>query len=130
MKISTINQARASSMNCNMDNLTCSRQATYLHTIYVKSHEIHILSTIQILDWTGTLLNTTLIPYLDNKWKNMVLNLKCYFCDLATNHKIWVIIYITIATSKCWISIRTTPKWLVTRWWVESNGSWSAIGYL
>jgi len=36
-------------MNCTMGNLTCSRHATYLHTIYVKSHEIHILSTIQIL---------------------------------------------------------------------------------
>ena len=33
-----------------MGNLTCSRHATYitlyLHTIYVKSREIHILSTI------------------------------------------------------------------------------------
>jgi hypothetical protein len=28
-----------------MGNLTCSRHATYLHTIYVKSREIHILST-------------------------------------------------------------------------------------
>jgi hypothetical protein len=36
-------KARASSTNCTMDNLTCSRHATYLHTIYVKSPEIHIL---------------------------------------------------------------------------------------
>jgi hypothetical protein len=42
-------KARASSTNCTMWNLTCSRHATYLHTIYVKSREIHILSTIQIL---------------------------------------------------------------------------------
>ena len=28
-----------------MDNLTCSLHATYLHTIYVKSREIHILIT-------------------------------------------------------------------------------------
>ena len=32
-----------------MGNLTCSRHATYLHTIYAKSREIHILSTIYIL---------------------------------------------------------------------------------
>ena len=36
-------KARASSTNCTMGNLTCSRHATYLHTIYVKSPEIHIL---------------------------------------------------------------------------------------
>ena len=35
-------KARASSTNCTMGNLTCSRHATYLHTIYVKSPEIHI----------------------------------------------------------------------------------------
>jgi hypothetical protein len=33
--------------------------ATYLHTIYVKSHEIHILLTIQILD---------LFNEIDNKY--------------------------------------------------------------
>ena len=42
-------KARTSSMNCTMGNLTCSCHATYLHAIYVKSREIHILSTIQIL---------------------------------------------------------------------------------
>ena len=36
-------KGRASSANCSMGNLTCSRHATYLHTIYVKSLEIHIL---------------------------------------------------------------------------------------
>ena len=43
-------KARASSTNYTMGNLICSRHATYirlyLHTIYVKSREIHILSTI------------------------------------------------------------------------------------
>ena len=39
-------KAHALSTNCTMGNLTCSRHATYLHTIYVKSREIHILSTI------------------------------------------------------------------------------------
>jgi hypothetical protein len=34
------------SANCTMGNLTCSRHATYLHTIYVKYREIRILSTI------------------------------------------------------------------------------------
>jgi hypothetical protein len=48
-KIPPLIKARASSTNCTMGNLTCSRHATYLHTIYVKSREIHILSTIQIL---------------------------------------------------------------------------------
>ena len=43
-------KARASSTNCTMGNLTCSRHTPYLHTIYVKSPEIHILSSIQILD--------------------------------------------------------------------------------
>ena len=42
-------KAHASSANCTMGNLTCSLHATYLHTIYVKSQEIHILSTMQIL---------------------------------------------------------------------------------
>ena len=42
-------KARASSTNCTMGNLTYSRHATYLHIIYAKSREIHILSTIQIL---------------------------------------------------------------------------------
>jgi hypothetical protein len=42
-------KGRASSANCTMGNLTCSRHATYLHKIYVKSRKIHILSTIQIL---------------------------------------------------------------------------------
>jgi hypothetical protein len=44
-------KARALSTNCFMGNLICSRptHATYLHTIYVKSREIHILFTIQIL---------------------------------------------------------------------------------
>jgi hypothetical protein len=48
-KLSPLIKARASSTNCTMSNLTCSRHTTYLHTIYVKSREIHILSTIQIL---------------------------------------------------------------------------------
>ena len=51
-------KARASSTNCTMGNLTCSRHATYLHTIYVKSREIHILSTIQILDYMNEYNNT------------------------------------------------------------------------
>jgi hypothetical protein len=50
-------KARASSANCTMCNLTCSHHATYLHTIYVKSREIHILSTIQILDFYQHLLH-------------------------------------------------------------------------
>ena len=61
-------KARASSTNCTMGNLTCSRHAT----IYVKSHENHILSTIWILGesnkpcWVTTdkYLNTTVIVYL------------------------------------------------------------------
>ena len=53
-------KARASSMNCTMCNLTCSRHATYLHTIYVKSCEIHILFyyinpwVVIGNDWTGS----------------------------------------------------------------------------
>jgi len=43
------NTNRALSANCTMGNLTCSRHATYLHTIYAKSRKIHILSTMQIL---------------------------------------------------------------------------------
>ena len=42
-KFTPLIKAHASSMNCTMGNLTCSRHATYLHTIYVKSPEIHIL---------------------------------------------------------------------------------------
>ena len=41
-------KACASSTNCTMGNLTCSRHTAYLHTIYMyfKSREIHIISTI------------------------------------------------------------------------------------
>ena len=46
MKISTIDQGTCivNELHCAMGNLTCSRHATYLHTIYVKSPETHILS--------------------------------------------------------------------------------------
>jgi hypothetical protein len=37
-------KARASSTNCTMGDLSCSRHATYLHTIYFKYRKIHILS--------------------------------------------------------------------------------------
>ena len=37
-------KAHASSTNCTMGNLTCSRHATFLHIIYIKPLEIHILS--------------------------------------------------------------------------------------
>jgi hypothetical protein len=45
-------KACVSSTNCTMGSLTCSCHATYLHTIYVKSREIHILSSIQIIGFT------------------------------------------------------------------------------
>jgi hypothetical protein len=46
MKISTIDQGTCivNELHYAMGNLTCSRHATYLHTIYVKSPETHILS--------------------------------------------------------------------------------------
>jgi hypothetical protein len=43
-----------------MSKLTCSRHAIYLHTIYVKYREIHILSTIQILGTAFRSLNLVL----------------------------------------------------------------------
>ena len=46
LKFPPLINACASSANCTMGNLTCSRHATYLHTIYIKYREIHILSTI------------------------------------------------------------------------------------
>ena len=60
LRFTPLIKALASSTNCTMPgNLTCSRHATYLHTIYVKSHDIHILFTIQILD---------LFNEIDNKY--------------------------------------------------------------
>ena len=78
-------KAHASSMNCTMGNLTCSHHATYLHTIYVKSRQIYILSTIQILDVTMTkckLFQNILINYIyiiENERGNCKQNIGVHF---------------------------------------------------
>ena len=66
LKFPPLIKARASSTYCTMGNLTCSRHTTYLHTIYVKSREIHILSTIQILGHKILIfaLSFPLIPFV------------------------------------------------------------------
>jgi hypothetical protein len=55
-------KARASSTNCTMGNLTCSRHATYLHTIYVKSREIH---SGQDSNLNFKLLSSLIIPNVE-----------------------------------------------------------------
>jgi hypothetical protein len=58
-----------------MGNLTCSRHTTYLHTIYVKSREIHILSTstgksCQLLQVAEKTLGGSMAKNPDLKVKN------------------------------------------------------------